>query len=393
MVNTYYLISKNNGKRFSKYKGNAIRLTTQIPYTVDEVVIGVKGKFGKERKITTFRDSNGKIIERAFDYFNKPYKNLIYSKQDYTIGNENFVTSTTIKEYTLKRNFLSTFNDLQEYLSKPDLISLMWKPKKIETNHLCENINNGTKILSRVSVTNLEKPTKQKHSYIEFPQIVNGKRKNNKQKHLEFIFNSIKNSINSEGIIQHRVKLPKKDSFLPFRTFDMETFKENITMFYIKLRDLKNKNISINTNFLPETEKDERILSAIFSAHDGSINFNKFYNFQSKSKLIGTIRHEVEHAWQFYLDARNSSKENRTQWQHFIFDNFGPIKSKKLRQEVDKYSKSIKNYVRYDEDFEKYKQNYIEILANKVGEKTQQQYDTQGKNIRKAFPFIPPELL
>lgn len=162
MVNMYYLISKDIGKKFYRYKGDAIRVSSQIPYTVDEVVIGVKGKIGQERKITTFRDSKGQIIERAFDYFNKPYRNMVYTRQDSIIGQENFVTTTTIKEYTLPRRILSAYKDLKENFQKLGPL-VLWTPKKIETNHLCENINNGERILSRVSVSNIEHPTK--HNY------------------------------------------------------------------------------------------------------------------------------------------------------------------------------------------------------------------------------------
>ena len=52
MKNQFYLISKIEGKKFVKHKGDAIRITSNIlPYSVDEVVIGVKGQIGKERKV------------------------------------------------------------------------------------------------------------------------------------------------------------------------------------------------------------------------------------------------------------------------------------------------------------------------------------------------------
>lgn len=44
MLNKYYLISKKYGQSFVKYKGNAMRLSTQLPYYVDEVIVGINGK-------------------------------------------------------------------------------------------------------------------------------------------------------------------------------------------------------------------------------------------------------------------------------------------------------------------------------------------------------------
>ena len=387
MANTYYLISKDIGKKFHRYKGDALRLSTQIPYTVDEVVIGVKGKIGQESIITTFRDSKGQIIERAFDYYKKPFKNMVYTRQDHIIGKENFVTTTTIKEYSLKRSFLNAYNNLKDFGR-----TILWDQKKIETNHLCENINNGEKILSRVSVSNLEHPTKQKHSYTEFPHIINGKKSGNSKKHFEFIFNLIQDKINPDGIIENGVKIYKNDSFLPYRSYDMESIKEIVTHLFLKKLGLTNKNIKIETNYQPQNEKEEKTLSAFFSWFDGSINFNKYYTFKSKSNLINTIRHEVEHAWQAYLDARNN-KGTRTDWGKDIFEKFGGIRKKHLKKEAEAYTVSIDNYISYDEDFQRYKKNYIEILAERAGLNIQKQYDKEGKSLREAFPFIPKELL
>ena len=76
-----------------------------------------------------------------------------------------------------------------------------------------------------------------------------------------------------------------------------------------------------------------------------------------------------------------------------IAKKFGSIKNQKLKNEAEKYTKSIENYVPYYEDYEKYKKNYIEIKANQAGLIEQKNYDHQAQEIQRSFPFIPKEML
>ena len=71
-MSKYELISKIPGIKYTEYKGNAIRLGTFAPYTVDEVIVGLKDNPNITKKITTFKDSKGNITERIFDYPDKP---------------------------------------------------------------------------------------------------------------------------------------------------------------------------------------------------------------------------------------------------------------------------------------------------------------------------------
>lgn len=392
MRNSYYLISKKLGQSFVKYKGNAIRLSGNLPYSVDEVVVGVKGKIGNERKITTFRDSNGKILEQAFDFYDKPYRNIIYTHEDHVLNDENFVTSTTMKTYTLKRNILNVYNEFKDYFRKYGILTTLWTPQKSITNHLCENINTGEKVLSQVCMTNLKQPTKNIHSFIEYPHIIDGKRNGDSKKILSFEVNSKENTVNKKHSITENVKFPKNDTFLALRAYGINDAKEIFTEFFIKNENLKKLNLSIDTNYNPQTEKEEKQLIAFFSWSNGSINFNKHYKLKSKEKLFNTVRHEIEHAYQFFLDARNTYGK-RTEWQKLIYDKFGSIKNAKLKKEADIYTKSIDNYVFFDEDFARYKKNYIEIKANRAGLLAKNRYNRQGRILKESFPYIPEELL
>ena len=54
---------------------------------------------------------------------------MVYTRQDSIIGQENFVTTTTIKEYTLPKRILSAYKDLKRKLSKAWSTSIMDSPK------------------------------------------------------------------------------------------------------------------------------------------------------------------------------------------------------------------------------------------------------------------------
>ena len=75
-MSKYYLLLKNKGQKFVQYNGSALRLVrTKTPYLVDEVVLGKYGDENFRCSITTFRDSKGQPIEKAFAYSDKPFKN------------------------------------------------------------------------------------------------------------------------------------------------------------------------------------------------------------------------------------------------------------------------------------------------------------------------------
>lgn len=391
MTREYYLIMKNYGQSFVKYKGDVIRLSRQLPYTVDEVVVGVKGKIGQEKRITTFKDSQGNILERIFDYFGKPLKNQVYTRQEFTKGDDLYITSTTIKEYSINRQLINYYKSLREEFEKADALTAFWNKIKIENNHLCENINSGEKIFSRTSVTNIKHPTQQIHSFIEYPHIINGKRRNDSKKVLQIKVNS-KKGLTTETLIQQGVQKPEKDSFLAFRALDFGEIKEAISEFFIRKRGLSKMDIGIVPEYQPKGDAIDK-LSAEFDYSNGNIHFNRFYKFKSKSQLVSTSRHEVEHGWQYYLDARNRDCYDSPWWQMEMAAKFGKLKNKKLQQEAQKYTESVENYVPYFEDFEKYKQNYIEIKANEAGQFARNNYEKEAQEIQNSFPFIPEEML
>lgn len=378
----YYLISKKTGIKFTQYKGNAFRIGEGIPYTVDEVLIGCTSNPKLRKKITTFRDSKGAITERVFDYSKQPLKNTLYTYEDYTIGENEYVQKTTSKTYTLKRSLIKNFIDFCNMFSRATARRMICERGLTRHNFLSSNINdlNDKKILSSILIK--PKKSQEIHEFIEYPKA--GETKTKLPKFLQFLV--IKKSFKAKTTNSAL----QQDEFLAFRAYDIEDTKIPITSRFIKERNLKNANIEIDTDYIPMTLTDERLL-AFYSEYDGSINFNKNYKFKSKSKLIGTARHEVEHAWQWFLFARHTGGDSP--YTEKIFKIFGKLTDPKEIEEAEQYTHSIQNYVRFDENFEEYQKVLIEKLADLKGKMAREQYDNQGKTIREIFQHIPPEAL
>ena len=379
----HYLISKTTQK-YTDYALNVIKLSKSTPYTVDEVVIGKNGKPCK--KITTFKDSKGNLIERIFNYEGEPLRNRIYTHNENTIGEDEIVSSTTIKSYYLKRNLTNIYRKYQEQFINANKLHL-WEKGEVQTNHIAENIDNGDRILSITKIKQPQHANKQvTHSIVEYPAIKNGKIEKCENKTLEYKVNE-DYSVSKKSIKTKHTKPPLNDEYLGYRILDLEDSKVPLTEKFMKDRKVDGFGYTIDTDFKPSNNSDT--LCALFD--DGTIRFNKLHKFKSKSDFVSTSSHEVEHGWQYYLDARNGGQ--RGEYLKSLGEEHGPIKDIKLQKEADTYTKSLDNYVPWYVDFKKYKKNYVEICANKKGTKAQSEYDRQGKTIRNDFKHIPKEML
>ena len=386
MKSSYYLISKTIIP-FTQYTGKAIRLSTQIPQTIEEVLIGKKGKLCKS--ITTFRDKDGKIIERCLDDKNKPLRNRIYSYSKGQITQDEFVNTTTIKEYSLKRQLIDVYRKLQKKLQKHELRTTLWISEKTQKNYVAKNALTNTKTLTITRNENLKNINGQfLHSLTQYHKIIdNIIDKFTPVRHLEYLvntdFNVIKNSIKGQ-----KVKLPKNDTFLGFRILPIEEARIPLTERFMKERKIDNLGYKILLDYEPKN--NEEITWAGLFSH-GKILFSKKWKAQNKATFVSTARHEVEHGWQYFLDARNGGK--RGEEMEALGESFGKITDPKLKAEADLYTEAINNYVPASKNYEKYRNNYIEVRAYDEGAKAKETYNKQGEIIRKDFKHIAPEEL
>lgn len=387
MKNNFYIISKTT-QNFADYMSQTIRLSDQTPYTVKEVII--QNKKGKVRgKITTFLDKEGNVIEKAFNIKDKPLKNRIYTSQKNHIGSDEVVISTQIKEYTLKRNLIDIYRKHIKDFIKWNVQTSLWEQEKIQTNHVATNSALGIKYLTISKIQNLKNISKQfLHSFTQYKPIIKNKiNKDSSIKHIEYIvndkFKALKKSIKTTNM-----KSPKFDSFLGFRALSLEDFKIPITERFLSDRGIKHLGYKILPNYMP-TDGKEITWKGLFC--NGYIKFRRTWVPKSKADFASTSRHEVEHGWQYYLDARNG--QDRGDNMLAIGEKYGKLKDPKLQSEADKYTESINNYIPAETDYNGYKQNYIEIKAFDAGARAEEKYKKEGEILKEEFQHIPPELL
>ena len=397
MRNKYYLIAKICDKSYVKYKGLARSISEGTPKTVDEVWVGVKKHPEKTRKITIFKDKNGNIIEKAFDYADGKLRNRLYSRTSIKIDSNDTVDSVMIQDFYINKKVIPYYEDmLEEFEELHPMKNILWNLKQVITNHLYTQKNNGEKVLTQVKIDKLDTPTKQRHTFTEFPHIINQKIQIGKKKILSFLANGNIGKIISGSDIKQGVRFPKNDTYLAYRALSIDDAKAPLTQRFIKEKKLQSALIEINPDYYPKNE-DDKLYAADFEPLNGSINFNRLFKPASKTRVVGMARHEVEHAWQYFLRARFA--EPVTEWENFVYETFGGIKSKKLQKEAKRYTKSIINYVSLTKELEEagniqeYRDNYIEIMARKAGNKARKEYDKQGTVIRNSFKYIPKEYL
>lgn len=386
----FYLISKPQRMLFAQYKGKAQCLSDKLPYTADEIIVGRLGVKG-QRIITTFRDAKGKIIERSFDYPGKPLRNVIYTYSNHIIGKEECVTSITQKEYSIPRTILKIYKNFQQAINDKAK-TFLWTHHKTETNHLSKNINTGEKILSRTSIINMENLNKQIHRFVEFPHILGDKIKKNIIKFLYFEVDGTSGKVIKDSIFSDGIKFHKNDQYLQLRAYDIDGVKEAATRKFMFDKKVDKLGVTIDTNYIPTDDEEKTRLIACFFPSNGSVCFNQLYKPKSKTAVVGTARHEVEHIWHYLLDARNGKHEDGT-WQATMYQQFGPIKNKFLQQEANKCTDAIENYVKFTKDYQAHLDNYIETEAHREGRLTREKYDRLGEKLRKSLPHIPKELL
>lgn len=238
MKTSFNLISKIQGQKFVEYKGNIARLSTQIPYTVDEIVLAAKNKPRNKRRITTFRDSNNNIIERIFDYIGRPIKNQVYSYQEHVLGEDEYITSKTMKEYIISRSAMKDYRNFDEEMKKLGIETFLWERTTTRTDQVSRNINTGETIVTRTQIKNKPYSEEEEHIFIEFPHITNGKVKIQNPKMLFFKVNKHTKEYIQASEIKDGVCMPTNDSFLGFRAMDLEDSKEPLTRRFIQERFL-----------------------------------------------------------------------------------------------------------------------------------------------------------
>lgn len=384
MTSNYYLISKLSNIPFNEYKGKSIRLSKNKAYFVDEVMVGVNGEDSNIRKITTFKDSKGKIVERCFEYSDKPVKNRVYNRIRKLINNNAVVDSKEIKEYEIPKGLLKKF--LKKSTTNKNSL---WQPLKFETHHIYFDKDNGL-VHSLTRADNFNK-NNSRHTIVEFPHRKSGESVKTDKKLLSFEVDKNGEIIPNSETVQN-VKVPKKDSFLGIRVLSAKDCFKTIVNRFIKEHGNGLERAGVKVNFYKPGAEYRDMECAHFTPVTGAVEFSRYSShINSKPFIVMAAGHETEHAWQYFLHARNGGAKYN--WEKKVARQFGDLgNNPKLQKEAESYFDAIEDYVSLRENKKAYHDNYIEVLARKVGDSAKQRYIDEGKELYCQFPYIPQDL-
>jgi len=398
MSNRYSLISKTTNIPFKNYRKHFVSIALpkkgghfadKINIFVDKIDVFDK-KLDYKNTVTTYKDKDGNIIGKIFDFANRDLICRIYNHIFYKniIGIEK-IKSKEIREYRLPRKLLKHFCKKQKNRKYG-----LWNLEKIETHHVSENSYIKDKIHSLTRILNLRDKQTSTHTIIEFPHtkrnILGFKMGKTNKKLLQFDVDKNNWKVIEGSQITQNVEFPQKDPYLPYRILGLNDFIIPITKLMIKKRGLSDMKIGIG--YYNETLKNGKKTSAHFKPWAGKIEYNIAHKRQSKIEITNTSRHETEHAWQYYLDSRSGTPHGN--WGKMIQKKFGDLSQEpELKKVADAYKKSIANYVSYEENEIEYFKSLIERLAREAGENESKIYEASGYEIRSDFPHIPYEVL
>ena len=348
----HYLISRQTGIEISsKLKGIKY---PQKAKTYDFVEIGHEFKpLTHNTQIITFRDKNGKIVQR----------NIINNKPNETIEvkkNYKYYSKTYIRNAddplnwlgVLGRKISSVTQKNGVYVSKSEEIQTHIKKnsKPILTISKIESYSTGYPALERETQSLYEYGKGSRKGY----SAQNYYRNNNSGL---FKFSDYREDFeNMENIL-------KDDKYSMLYIYPLRQFKRVAP--YVIESPLHTPPLTGIKWYSKYKHPEDKTISLGY--YDGDVHLNR-RSLITKSDVVRTTAHEKEHAYQRY--ERRKPIEQHT-------------------EETKKNIEAYNNYVSADDDFEQYKANYNETKAREAGLLAIKEYKTSLDNLRSNFPYAP----
>ncbi len=374
-VKPYTLLSKQTNLPLDSVEITAERIGIQDAATADKVVIGKTDNPEQQKIITTFKDKNGKIVERIFEYigFDLPEIHQIFEE----------LTSCITDDITGR--LIQTFENLNKSGKAKIWTKISSEKQFVHTDTFINKKDYVT--ITRVSTQerNIKPPAVETHSITEY-QVPDA--------HLYSIPN--KKSLmyttkrDSEGIPQiidikaDNVNIPQNDEYLALRLYDSDDMKRPITNIALKKANLDDLGIKIEDAYtFDDTTQGS------FNNKEGIIKFN--FKYQPKDSIVDTAFHEVTHAKQYELMGR--TKMLGTRYTTNCLVKHGEEVSPDKIQAGKEYYEAHENYVSSSVNYARYRENLLEKEARAQAGQAVYDYLNQGKEIRREFPRVMPEEL
>lgn len=353
-----------------------IGISSQKAATADKVVIAKTDNPEFQKIITTFRDKNGKIIERIFEYkgFNIPEKIRIYRE----------LVSNLKKD--VKGRLIQTFENLSPANRSKIWTKISSEKQFVHTDKFWDKADYVT--ITRVTTTerDIKPPVEEIHSITEYPVPSSHLYILPQKKSLVF-----KTKKDSSGIPQiteiisaQNAHVPKNDEYLTLRMYDADDMRKPVTHIALKKSNLDDLNINVEDAYIPNATT-----KGSFNHETGTINFNFLY--RPKSSIVGTAFHEVKHAKQYEFMGRTRMLDTKYTTECLI--KHGEETSKEAIKKGRIYYNAHKNYVSGDVNYEQYRANLLEQEAWAEAERGVMEYIRKGEALRYQFPRVIPEEL
>lgn len=365
----YKLVSREIGLDFNSRKFPELLFHDEAT-SVDIVVIASTKNPEKTKTITTFKDKEGNILERAFESigFNLPEKRQVYKN---------------LKESD--KNNDKKIIQIYENLNQNNGLKV-WQ--KIETSRVFKHRDCGKVWLANVIKVftperTIREAKKETHFFASYYPKSMSNGGSNKTKTLTLQIEKDENMIPQIVGYSHseNFAMPKNDEYLAFRAYDAESVKKPITRFALKKFGLKDIKIYIEDNF---NSKEKHLGS--FSEEYESIFFN--YKTDSKNSIIDTAFHEAKHAFQYAVINLFGLKNKYTNYAQQCLKNLKWKKTEGLKKKAEDYFKAHEYYISPNENYTEYRRNLLEAEAWSAGTRFSNDYLYKSKELSNELPGV-----
>lgn len=400
----FTLVSKKLGIPLSEYKGELLKFLPDSFFieAVDEVIVQKTNDPSVTKKIVTYRNFLGKIVERVFENtaeYSSRIISQVYNQEAELIG-ENIYRQKSTTKYFLKKGMKNSYlyDVAQPFTNTEDYRYQYWKPLSTVADCIKYRTTSNDVYWTRRSVKFSDSELFYEHQKItQYPKLhqKSGKfdsfDKNEEKKVVEMAVQTgryEKNTI-KELRTSPNVKLSTNDEYLPYRAYNTADSRVPLTKHFLSKNDVIDLKIPVDIETMKNPSQTGR-----FNPMTGDILLNRNYNFVNKFDVVDTAAHESKHAYQHSIMGRTGCDIKPYFNQRALYIK-GPLKDKESIQKGIAYTEADFNYPDLStqelitKNTQAWMDNLLEKEATQDGIKACKDYLEQVEEIRNVFPHVP----
>lgn len=376
------LVSKDHNLVLEAMGLNKLLKGINLPQgAISADIVSIERGFGSESvKIISFKNSDGKLVQRIEKLFSKKGKALSkvsdYTHEKNPQGNINLTLidrQTSDSSGAVSRAFENirvVHTPIESYSAKPTVIRTTFNQKyitsskvKAEESSLFGRFQNGKE-----------------------PQVLNV---SNQRCHDDSI---VRVKRQQTGLAPEKIAELAKDRYLPIRLAPVEDFLNTLRHYVYKKQGIVRANVEshFSDNLEYDIANNRGVLGRSFYDNDRNFHIKlnkKAFGVQTKGRLLNTFNHEARHCRQSIFEeqldyTRNGLSFNPNVRQRQLL--FGELTSLKQITLAEKL-KQARGGGSSDINPQGYLSNFREVNARSVGKKAQAEYENLGINLADTF--------